>query len=48
MASIRKLIKEEISDQNIVKVEVESDLEDESFLNAKDFFRIKKICIFLR
>ena len=38
-----KLIKEEISDQNIVKVEVESDLEDESFLNAKDFFRIKKI-----
>ena len=37
-----KLIKEEINDQNIVKVEVESDLEDESFLNAKDFFRTKK------
>ena len=37
-----KLIKEEINDQNIVKVEVENDLEDQSFLNAKDFFRTKK------
>ena len=38
-----KLNKDEISDQNVVKVEVETDLKEESFLKAKDFFRIKKV-----
>ena len=37
-----KLMKEEINDQNVVKVEVETDLKEGSFLKAKDFFRIKK------
>ena len=37
-----KLIKDEINDQNVVKVEVETDLKEDSFLKAKDFFRIKK------
>ena len=37
-----KLIKEEIKDQNVVKVEVETDLKEDSFLKAKDFFRTKK------
>ena len=32
----------DISDFNIVKVEVDQDLENDNFLNAKDFFRIKK------
>jgi 3-deoxy-manno-octulosonate cytidylyltransferase (CMP-KDO synthetase) len=34
--------KEEINDENVVKVEVETDLKEDSFLKAKDFFRIKK------
>ena len=38
-----KLNKDEINDQNVVKVEVETDLKEDSFLKAKDFFRIKKI-----
>ena len=37
-----KLNKDEIDDENIVKVEVETDLKEDSFLKAKDFFRIKK------
>ena len=37
-----KLIKDEINDQNVVKVEVETDLKEDSFLKAKDFFRAKK------
>ena len=37
-----KLNKDEINDQNVVKVEVETDLKEDSFLKAKDFFRIKK------
>ena len=37
-----KLNKGEIEDQNVVKVEVEKDLKKDSFLEAKDFFRIKK------
>ena len=37
-----KLNKDEISDQNVVKVEVETDLKEDSFLRAKDFFRTKK------
>ena len=37
-----KLIKDEINDQNVVKVEVETDLKEDSFLRAKDFFRTKK------
>ena len=37
-----KLIKDEINDQNVVKVEVETDLKEDSFLKAKDFFRTKK------
>ena len=36
------LKKDEIDDENIVKVEVETDLQGDSFLKAKDFFRIKK------
>ena len=35
--------KEEIIDPNIVKVHVDQDLENNNFLNANDFFRIKKI-----
>lgn len=38
-----KLSKDEINDQNVVKVEVETDLKEDSFLKAKDFFRIKKV-----
>ena len=34
--------KDEINDQNVVKVQVEEDLNDSSFIYAKDFFRIKK------
>ena len=34
--------KDEINDQNIVKVQVEEDLSDSSFIYAKDFFRIKE------
>jgi 3-deoxy-manno-octulosonate cytidylyltransferase (CMP-KDO synthetase) len=34
--------KEEIIDPNIVKVHVDQDLENDNFLNASDFFRIKK------
>ena len=37
-----KLMKEEINDQNVVKVELETDLKENSYLKAKDFFRIKK------
>ena len=37
-----KLNKDEINDQNVVKVEVETDLKEDSFLKAKDFFRTKK------
>ena len=37
-----KLIKDEMNDYNIVKCEVETNLQGESFLKAKDFFRIKK------
>ena len=37
-----KLNKNEIDDENIVKVEVETDLKEGSFLKAKDFFRTKK------
>ena len=37
-----KLNKDEINDRNVVKVEVETDLKEDSFLKAKDFFRIKK------
>ena len=37
-----KLKKNEIDDENVVKVEVETDLKENSFLKAKDFFRIKK------
>ena len=36
------LKKDEIDDENVVKVEVETDLKEDSFLKAKDFFRIKK------
>ena len=36
------LTKDEINDENVVKVEVETDLKEDSFLKAKDFFRIKK------
>ena len=36
------LTKDEINDENAVKVEVETDLKEDSFLKAKDFFRIKK------
>jgi len=38
-----ELNKDEINDQNVVKVEVETDLKEDSFLKAKDFFRIKKV-----
>ena len=38
-----KLNKDEINEQNVVKVEVETDLKEDSFLKAKDFFRIKKV-----
>ena len=34
--------KDEIVDTNIVKVHVDEDLKSDNFLNAKDFFRIKK------
>jgi len=34
--------KNEINDPNIVKVQVDEDLKDSSFIYAKDFFRIKK------
>ena len=37
-----KLNKDEVNDENVVKVEVETDLKEDSFLKAKDFFRIKK------
>ena len=33
---------DEIIDTNVVKVQVDQDLENDSFLDAKDFFRIKK------
>ena len=36
------LNRNEIEDKNVVKVEVEKDLKEDSFLNALDFFRIKK------
>ena len=36
------ITKDEIDDENVVKVEVETDLKEDSFLKAKDFFRIKK------
>ena len=36
------LTKDEINNKNVVKVEVETDLKEDSFLKAKDFFRIKK------
>ena len=36
------LTKDETNDENVVKVEVETDLKEDSFLKAKDFFRIKK------
>ena len=36
------LKKNEIDDENIVKVEVEANLKGDDFLKAKDFFRIKK------
>ena len=36
------LTKDEINDENVVKVEVETDLKEYSFLKTKDFFRIKK------
>ena len=36
------LTKDEINDENVVKVEVETDLKEDSFLKAKNFFRIKK------
>ena len=36
------LTKDEINDENVVKVEVEMDLKKDNFLKAKDFFRIKK------
>ena len=36
------LTKDETNDENVVKVEVETDLKQDSFLKAKDFFRIKK------
>ena len=35
--------KDEINDPNIVKVQVDEDLNNDSFIYAKDFFRIKKI-----
>jgi len=34
--------KDEVKDPNIVKVQVEEDLNDKNFIYAKDFFRIKK------
>jgi len=37
-----KLIKDEINDQNVCKAEVETELKEDSFLKAKDFFRTKK------
>ena len=33
---------DEIIDTNVVKVQVDQDLENDSFLDAKDFFRTKK------
>tara|TARA_B110000263_G_scaffold206493_1_gene187510 strand:+ start:132 stop:863 length:732 start_codon:yes stop_codon:yes gene_type:complete len=35
--------KNEITDPNVVKVHIEEKLKEDNFLNAKDFFRIKKI-----
>ena len=35
--------KNEITDPNVVKVHIEEKLREDNFLNAKDFFRIKKI-----
>ena len=37
------LTKDETNDENVVKVELKTDLKEESFLKAKDFFRIKKV-----
>ena len=34
--------KKDINDPNVVKVQVEQTLKDDNFLDAKDFFRIKK------
>ena len=34
--------KDEIIDYNVVKVSVDEDLKNDNFLDAKDFFRIKK------
>ena len=36
------LNKDEIYDENVVKVEVDEDLKEDNFLKAKDFFRTKK------
>jgi 3-deoxy-manno-octulosonate cytidylyltransferase (CMP-KDO synthetase) len=36
------LTKDETNDENVVKVEVETDLKKDNFSKAKDFFRIKK------
>ncbi len=36
------LNREEITNQNVVKVELENSLKENSFLKAKDFFRVKK------
>ena len=36
------ITKDEIDDENVVKVEVETDLKEDNFLKAKDFFRLKK------
>ena len=41
LASVLKS-KDEINDPNVVKVQVEEDLSDSSFIYAKDFFRIKE------
>ena len=34
--------KDEVIDPNVVKVQVEEDLKDDNFLDAKDFFRVKR------
>lgn len=36
------ITKDEIDDENVVKVEVETDLKEDSFLKAKDFFSYKE------
>ncbi len=41
LASVLKS-KDEINDPNVVKVQVDEDLKNNSFIYAKDFFRIKK------